>query len=382
MLCAYLIRRAAVAVAAAGLLLAMQAAAPALAKSRWGKDYLPNVELVTQEGKTVRLYDDVFKGKIVVVGFIYTTCLDICPLITARMAQVYEQLGEAAGRDIHFVSISIDPVTDTPEKLKTHAEAFRSDPNWVFLTGDPKNIELVRYKLGERSRKLSEHQGMVMLYNDRTGEWSRDSVFADLGALEIAIRSMDPKWRDSTVRAAEAQLAAPATGTGAAHPVVDLPGQALFVKACASCHTIGHGDRVGPDLRDVSARRERAWLLRFMQKPATLHAGKDPIALALAAAYPKVRMPNLKLSASDATDLLSYLDARSFAVTEGGKRNAANGQGHAAHHHHGHGGHVHSPSGGNGQHSGHEGHGTDHGRHGYESGHHHGADTQRPSTGQ
>lgn len=347
--------------------------APASAKSRWGKDYLPNVELVTQEGKPVRFYDDVLKDKIVVISFIYTTCLDICPLITARMAQVYEQLGKAAGRDIHFVSISIDPVKDTPEKLKVHAEAFRSDPNWVFLTGNPQSIDSVRHKLGERSRKLSEHQGIVMLYNDRTGEWSRDSAFADLGALEIAIRSMDSNWRDSSARAAEVQAPAPDSGANSAAPVAELPGQALFAKACASCHTIGRGERVGPDLQDVSARRARAWLLRFMQKPSVLHAEKDPIALALAAAYPKVRMPNLQISATDAADLLSYLDARSFAVTEGAKRQTENmhdqaAHPHHAHHHHGHGshgGHDHAAATEADQH------------HGHGAGRQHGADAQR-----
>jgi cytochrome oxidase Cu insertion factor (SCO1/SenC/PrrC family) len=114
------------------------------AKSRWGKDYLPNVELTTQEGQQVRFYDDVIRGKRVVISFIFTSCRDICPLITARMAQIYEQLGEAAGRDVHFVSISIDPVTDTPARLKDHADAFRSDPRWLFLTGKPENINIVR----------------------------------------------------------------------------------------------------------------------------------------------------------------------------------------------------------------------------------------------
>lgn len=295
---------------AAAMFAAFAAAPAAEASSRWGKDYLPNVTLVTQEGKSVRFYDDVLAGKIVVISFIYATCRDICPLITARLAQVYESLGEAAGREIHFVSISIDPLNDTPAKLKQHADAFRSDQKWLFLTGTKVNIDLVRHKLGERSRALSEHAANVMLYNDHTGAWSRDSAFADAGALAFAIRSMNPDWRDTS-----ATSAAVGGGRVEASKSKEWPGQSLFVKACASCHTIGQGDRVGPDLHGVTARRERTWLSEFIQHPSRLHANQDPTALALAAAYPKIRMPNLQVSPSDVNDLLAYIDARTYKAT-------------------------------------------------------------------
>lgn len=272
---------------------------------RWGQSYLPNVELVTQDGAPVRFYDDVLKGKIVVISFIYTSCLDICPLITARLAQVYDALGEAAGRDFHFVSISIDPARDTPERLKRHAEAFRSDPRWLFLTGAPDAVRSVRHKLGERSRKLTEHGAQILLYNDRTGEWHKDSAFADLSVLPETIRSMDPEWRNRQAAA----VSHPATG-----PVEDMPGQTLFAKACASCHTIGRGKRVGPDLGGITDRRSREWLGRFMKDPAAVHASGDPIAADLAAAHPGARMPNLQLADADVTDLLTYLEMRTFAL--------------------------------------------------------------------
>ena len=282
--------------------------APTADAKRWGKDYLPNVELVTQDGETVRFYDDVVQGKIVVFSFIYTTCRDICPLITARLAQVYEKLGDAAGRDVHFVSISIDPENDTPARLKEHADTFRSDSRWVFLTGKTENVNLVRYKLGERSRKLTEHAAMIMLYNDMTGEWSRDSAFGDLGSIALTIRSMKPEWRDRPIPAT-AQ-----TDHGTAPASDELPGQALFVKACASCHTVGAGVRVGPDLKGLAQRRDRAWLQRFIKSPRTLHSANDPVALELAKQFPNVRMPNLQLSANDVDDLLAYLEFRSYAA--------------------------------------------------------------------
>lgn len=276
------------------------------AEARRAADYLPNVVLATQDGQKVRFYNDVIKDKTVVFSFIYTSCMDICPLITARMAQVYAALGEAAGRDIHFESISTDPKNDTPERLKRHADAFRADPRWLFLTGTVADIDHVRYKLGERSRKITEQGSQIIIYNDRTGEWLRDSAFGDIGVLAVNIRRMDPVVRAQPV-AVEA-LPAPAA------PVTDQPGQALFAKACASCHAIRKGAKVGPNLAGVTEHGERGWLINFICAPGRMHRDKDPIALELAAQYPNVRMPSLQLSESDTADLLTYIDARSYAL--------------------------------------------------------------------
>src|SRR5688572_12333874 len=89
--------------------------------ARWGRDYFPKVSVVTQDGKTLRFYDDLIKDKIFVISFLFTTCRDICPLATARLAELQEKLGDSMGRDIFFYSISIDPENDTPERLKEYA---------------------------------------------------------------------------------------------------------------------------------------------------------------------------------------------------------------------------------------------------------------------
>jgi protein SCO1/2 len=90
----------------------------ALDNTRWGPDYFPNVELTTQDGATVHFYDDLLKGKMVVIELIYTHCVDACPLETARLAQVQRLLGDRVGKEIFFYSISIDPEHDTPAELK------------------------------------------------------------------------------------------------------------------------------------------------------------------------------------------------------------------------------------------------------------------------
>src|SRR5262245_7118019 len=271
---------------------------------RLGEGYFPNLPIVTQDGKTLRFYDDLLKGKIVVINFIYTSCQDICPIATARLAQVEEKLGDKVGRDFFFISMTVDPEHDTPERLNEYAKAFGAGPGWTFVTGKPEDVRAINYKLGERSTSLSEHRNEIVVGNEATGQWQRDNVFGELDRLAITIQALDPKWSNE-VRVVPNS---PASNTGL--HLSTQPGQALYTKLCAPCHTIGVGDRVGPDLRGVTQRRDRAWLASYISNPAGMRAQKDPAALALAAQFPAVRMPVLGVAEVDAADLIAYLDAQ------------------------------------------------------------------------
>lgn len=281
------------------------AAAPS---SRWGKAYLPNLPVIDQDGNTFNFYDDLIAGKNVIINFIFTTCSDICPLTTARMTLVQEKLGDSVGRDVFMYSITVDPKTDRPEQLKNYAEAFRIGPGWRLLTGNPEDIALIRNKLGERSKVRSGHRHEILL-GSKGGGWSKDSLFGDIERVVRNIRLLDD-WpqRPSNPTAVETPLSG-------SIEVSDKPGQALFIKACASCHTIGKGDRVGPDLAYVSARRSKEWLRGFVSRPDKMFAAGDPVALAMAKKYRGLRMPNLGLSEQDADDVIAYLDAQSFVIT-------------------------------------------------------------------
>ena len=196
------------------------------------------------------------------------------------------------------------------------------------VTGKPEDIRAINYKFGDRSAILSEHRNEIVLGNDATGEWQKDSVFGDIDRLALTVRALDPKWRDQ-VRA-PVQTASSNTGLAMSHQ----PGQALFKKMCAPCHTIGVGDRVGPDLRGVTTRRERPWLAAFIQNPAQLRARQDPVPLALAAEYPAVRMPALGVSETDAADLISYLATETSRLADAQGPTAAAPTAHDYHHHH------------------------------------------------
>jgi protein SCO1 len=278
--------------------------------NRWGANYFPNVPVIDQNGRTLNFYDDVIKGKIVVISFIYTSCQDLCPLTTAKMAQLEDKLDGAVGRDLFFISMSVDPENDTPERMKAFADAFDIGPGWLFLTGKVSDIRAINYKLGDRSdRNLSDHRNEILLGNDAIGDWQRASVFGDIDSLVVSIRQMNPVWLNEVHPPQREEL-----DVNRYVMSNDQAGQILFKRICAPCHTIGVGDRVGPDLRDVTARRDRTWLTNFMRNPKKMLADKDPIVLAMAEKFPGVRMPVLGISDSDAEELLTYLDEQSARI--------------------------------------------------------------------
>lgn len=313
------------------------------ATAQWDETYFPNIELVTQDGETVRLWDDLLDEKIVVVSFIYTECPDICGLATARLAQISDWLGDRLGRDIFFYSISLDPATDTPDKLKAFGEAFDAPPGWVFLTGDPADVDVVRYKFGERSETLRQHRSDMVIGNAATGEWRRASLMGSLVVTTEDILSLDPNW---VPESASPPTAASGHEGHDAHEklgeveqallVQDNPGEGLFLTACAACHTIGDGVRVGPDLAGVTLRRDREWLASYIRAPQRMISQGDPVAMALDAQFPVVRMPNLGLGNTDVADLLHYLRVQTEIMGQMAEDETPSETGHAVHLEHGH----------------------------------------------
>jgi protein SCO1/2 len=160
------------------------AAAPLLSEparhalARTPGSYFPNVVLRTHEDKLVRFYDDLLKEKIVVINFMYTACGDICPGMTQNLVEVQRLLGERVGRDIFMYSFTLQPLLDTPELLKAYADTFAVGPGWLFLTGAPGDIELLRRKLGfvdsdpVSDAEFEQHIGIVRFGNEALDRWA------------------------------------------------------------------------------------------------------------------------------------------------------------------------------------------------------------------
>jgi protein SCO1/2 len=142
------------------------------------------------------------RGKVVAVTFIYASCADMCPLLTAKMAAIQRRLGADFGRDIAFVSITVDPERDTPEVLARYARAHGANPvGWAFLTGPPAEIADVELRYGVFARKTAggsvDHTFLTSIVDQRGilrvqylgFRFDRDEFLRDLRALVQEARS-------------------------------------------------------------------------------------------------------------------------------------------------------------------------------------------------
>lgn len=134
---------------------------------------LPNVELVDQDGKPVQLYDDLIADRVVAMNFIFTTCTTICPPMGASFGRLQKELGDLLGSKIGLVSVSIDPTTDTPPRLKSWGEKFGAGKEWSLLTGAKQDVDQVLRALEVFTPTPEDHGPIVLLGNDRTHQWVR-----------------------------------------------------------------------------------------------------------------------------------------------------------------------------------------------------------------
>ena len=286
----------------------LSASAPANgAGSPWGADYFPNVSLITDNGESVRFFDDLIENKVVSINFIYTTCVDTCPLETAQLVRVQQILGDRLGKDVFFYSISIDPEHDTPSVLRDYKERFGA--RWTFLTGENADIIQLRRKLGLYVEEIQDgsnnHNVNMIIGNQATGRWMKRSPFENPYVLADQIGNWLTDWR------------APPGGDDYAN-APELRsisrGEQLFRTRCATCHSLDGDeaeDALGPDLAGVTKKRELNWLISWLRAPDKMLEKKDPIATALYARYNNLAMPNMRLNRQEAMDLIDYMEKES-----------------------------------------------------------------------
>jgi protein SCO1 len=135
--------------------------------------YFSDVELLDQDGRKLKFHSDVLKGKTVVINALFTTCTNVCPPISRNFERIQDALGERLGKDVFLVSITVDPETDTPTKLKEYAQRFHARKGWSFLTGTKENIDSALYKLGQYVEEKGQHKTIIIIGNEATGLWKK-----------------------------------------------------------------------------------------------------------------------------------------------------------------------------------------------------------------
>lgn len=143
------------------------------AKESVAQKWFTDVELTDQDGRKVRFYSDVLKGKTVVVNAFFTTCTSVCPPMNRNMEKIQAALGDRVGKDVFLVSISVDPETDTPAVIKEYSKKFHAKPGWMFLTGRKENVDWALYKVGQYVEAKDDHTTVIVIGNEATGLWKK-----------------------------------------------------------------------------------------------------------------------------------------------------------------------------------------------------------------
>jgi protein SCO1/2 len=152
--------------------------------------YFTDVELINQDGKKVRFYSDVLKGKTVIVNAFFTSCTSVCPPMNRNMEKIQEALGDRVGRDVFLVSMTVDPETDTPARMKEYAKKFHAGSGWLFLTGKKENLDWALYKLGQYVESKDDHQTVLIIGNEPTGLWKKAFGMANVAELVNVVESV------------------------------------------------------------------------------------------------------------------------------------------------------------------------------------------------
>jgi protein SCO1/2 len=158
------------------------------------RQHFPNIVLTNQDNKKVRLYDDVIKGKIVVIQFMFSNCERLCPMVTPNLVKVQKELEKQSPGTVSIVSISVDPEHDTPAVLKAYAKKFHVQPGWQFLTGRRQDIDWLRRELGlyYPEDQQFEHMNMLTIGREPTGQWFTIRALNNPDVIAYTVRRIIP----------------------------------------------------------------------------------------------------------------------------------------------------------------------------------------------
>lgn len=136
---------------------------------------IPDVPVVTQDGRQLHFYRDLVAGKTVAMNFVFTTCTTVCPPMGAYFGRLQDELGERLGRDVHLISVSVDPGTDTPERMAEWGARFGARDGWTLVTGEVAEVQRLLKALGVFTPDVQDHAPVALVGNDAAGAWTRTS---------------------------------------------------------------------------------------------------------------------------------------------------------------------------------------------------------------
>jgi protein SCO1/2 len=161
---------------------------------------IPDVLLLDQHGRKVRFYSDLVKGKVVAINFIFTTCTTICPPMGATFAKAQKLMNDRTGKDVHLISVTLDPQSDTPERLRAWAAKFNAQPGWTLVTGPKPEVDRLLRALGSYVSQKEDHPPLVLIGNDSRHLWTRADGLSSAAKLVKVIDDVSQGLNTDTPR--------------------------------------------------------------------------------------------------------------------------------------------------------------------------------------
>lgn len=134
---------------------------------------IPDISVTDQDGNLASFYSDLVAGRTVAINTIYTTCTTVCPMMGVTFTHLQEKINERFPGEVSLISISLDPVTDTPARLKSWSENFRRGEDWTLVTGEKAEIDKLLKALNLFIPDREDHPPIVLIGNDAAGHWTR-----------------------------------------------------------------------------------------------------------------------------------------------------------------------------------------------------------------
>jgi len=148
---------------------------------------IPDLLIVDQDGVKRRFYSDLIKDKVVILSFFFTSCPSMCPVMNLALTKLQANLGHRLGKDVFIVTVTKDPETDTPRRLKAFAKSLKMKRGWTMVTGDVNTIGKIVYDFTGDQLGKDSHNTIFIIGNDKTGSWADLSGYASIPELRQQI---------------------------------------------------------------------------------------------------------------------------------------------------------------------------------------------------
>jgi len=150
--------------------------------------YFGGLTLVDQHGSKVDLFEDLMRGKVVIINSFFATCHGSCPVMIATFKRIEEAF--KSDNRVSLISITVDPANDTPEKLNDLAKSLNAQKDWHFLTGTPQQVQAALAKLGLAVTSRDDHSNILLVGNLNTGLWKKVLGVAESAKVIDTVRTV------------------------------------------------------------------------------------------------------------------------------------------------------------------------------------------------